>query len=61
MSTAERAAWLVATTTVAATLMYGFACAPVNRAVLAVGNADAASTVHVAPSQPDAVLSVGVR
>ena len=53
MSLSRRTGWLVATATVAATLVYGFACAPANRPAGAVGNADAASKVYVAPGQHD--------
>jgi len=51
----------VATTTVAATLMYGFACASVNRPTGAAGTAGAAGAAHVAPVKHGAVLSVGFR
>jgi nitrous-oxide reductase len=53
MSLSRRTGWFVATATVAATMVYGFACAPANRPAGAVGNADAASKVYVAPGQHD--------
>nr|WP_310571438.1 Sec-dependent nitrous-oxide reductase [Gemmatimonas sp.] len=53
MSLSRRTGWLVATATVAATMVYGFACAPANRPAGAVGSADAANKVYVAPGQHD--------
>ncbi|WP_411278504.1 Sec-dependent nitrous-oxide reductase [Gemmatimonas sp.] len=53
MSLSRRTGWLVATATVATTMVYGFACAPANRPAGSVGSADAASKVYVAPGQHD--------
>ncbi len=54
MSMSRRTSWFVATACVAATVVYGFACAPSNRPAGAVGgSADAAGKVYVAPGQHD--------
>jgi nitrous-oxide reductase len=53
MSIPRRTGWYVAAASVAATLFYGFACAPANQSTGAIGNADAASKAYVAPGQHD--------
>ena len=53
MSLSHRTGWFVATATVAATLAYGFACAPASRSTGAIGAGDAASKVYVAPGSHD--------
>jgi nitrous-oxide reductase len=54
MSTSRRTGWFVAAASVAATLAYGFACAPAKGpASGAIGNADAAQKAYVAPGQHD--------
>lgn len=54
MSLPRRTGWYVAAASVAATLVYGFACAPANRpASGAIGTGDAAQKAYVAPGTHD--------
>jgi nitrous-oxide reductase len=53
MSLPRRTGWYVAAASVAATVAYGFACAPANRPSGAIGASDAASRAYVAPGSHD--------
>ncbi len=53
MSASRRSGWIAATASVAALVLYTYACAPTNRPAGAIGATDAATKTYVAPGQHD--------